>query len=63
MSWGVEPVSVDTYTSTDEMVWYAVERAVQAGFVTQDDLVVVLAGSPGRSAATAADVLRIVRVQ
>ena len=63
LSWGVEPVSVDTYTSTDEMVWYAVERAVQAGFVTQDDLVVVLAGSPGRSASTAADVLRIVRVQ
>jgi len=63
LSWGVEPVTVDTYTSTDEMVWYAVERAVQAGFVSQDDLVVVLAGSPGRSASTAADVMRLVRVQ
>ncbi len=63
LSWGVEPVTVDTYTSTDEMVWYAVERAVQAGFVQQDDLVVVIAGSPDRSAETAADVMRIVRVQ
>ena len=63
LSWGVEPLSVDTYGSTDEMVWYAVERAVQQGFVRRDDVVVVLAGSPGRDASTAADVLRIVRVQ
>jgi pyruvate kinase len=63
LSWGVEPVSVDTYSSTDEMVWYAVERAVQAGYVEADDLVVVLAGSPGRDKSTAADVMRIVRVQ
>jgi pyruvate kinase len=63
LSWGVEPVAVDTYASTDEMVWYAVERAVQAGYVARDDVVVVLAGSPGRDASTAADVLRIVRAQ
>jgi pyruvate kinase len=63
LSWGVEPVSVDTYGSTDEMVWHAVERAVVAGYVTQGDVVVVLAGSPDRDVSTAADVLRIVRVQ
>jgi pyruvate kinase len=63
LSWGVDPVTVDTYSSTDEMVWYAVERAVQEGHIDHGDLVVVLAGSPGRDASTAADVMRVVRVQ
>jgi pyruvate kinase len=63
LSWGVEPVSVDTYDSTDEMVWYAVERSVQAGLLAKGDVVVVLAGSPERLASTAADVLRVVAVQ
>jgi pyruvate kinase len=61
--WGVEPALVDRYTSTDEMVWYAVERSVQAGSVTEGDIVVVLAGSADRPESTAADVLRLVRVQ
>jgi pyruvate kinase len=63
LSWGVEPLLVDTYTSTDEMVWYAVERSVQGELVEAGDVVVVLAGSAERSASTAADVLRVVRVQ
>jgi pyruvate kinase len=63
LSWGVEPLSVDTYASTDDIVWHAVERAVKEGVLAVDDLAVVLAGSPERLASTAADVLRIVRVQ
>src|SRR3954454_8484179 len=63
LSWGVEPVMVDTYDSTDDMLWYAVERSVQAGLISQGDVVVVLAGSPERRASTAADVLRVVSVQ
>ena len=63
LSWGVEPVVVDMYDTTDQMVWYAVERSVQAGLISQGDIVVVLAGSPDRLASTAADVLRIVSVQ
>jgi pyruvate kinase len=63
LSWGVEPLLVDTYTSTDEMVWYAVERSVQGGLIETGDVVVVLAGSAERAASTAADVLRMVRVQ
>jgi pyruvate kinase len=63
LSWGVDPIGVDTYTSTDEMVWYAVERAAREGRVAPGDTVVVLAGSPDRAADTAADVLRIVQVQ
>jgi len=63
LSWGVEPLLVDTYTSTDEMVWYAVERSVLGGLIETGDVVVVLAGSAERAASTAADVLRMVRVQ
>jgi pyruvate kinase len=63
LSWGIEPVMVDTYDSTDEIVWYAVERSVHAGLIAKGDVVVVLAGSPERLASTAADVLRVVPVQ
>ena len=51
LSWGVVPVRVDTYTTTDEMVWFAVETAVR-----QD---LVHAGAPDRPGLAAADVLRI----
>jgi pyruvate kinase len=63
LSWGVEPIAVDYYASTDDIVWHAVERAVYEGVIASGDVVVVLAGSPGRSVSTAADVLRIVQVQ
>lgn len=62
LSWGIDPITVDEYVSTDEMVWYAVETAVRSGRVAHGDTVLVLAGSPDRTAGTAADVLRIVRV-
>ena len=60
--WGVETLALDTFESTDEIVWHAVERVVQAGLVEPRGTVVVLAGSPKKAANTAADVLRIVRV-
>jgi pyruvate kinase len=63
LSWGVEPVMVDTYDSSDEMVWFAVERSVNTGLIATGDVVVVLAGSPERLASTAADVLRVVAVR
>lgn len=63
LSWGVEPLPVGTCETTDDMVWFAVETAVAHGLVAHGDTVVVLAGSPTRQASTAADVLRIVRVQ
>ncbi len=67
LSWGVEPVQVETYESTDEMVWFAVETALKQGACDHGDTVLVLAGAPsgsrgpGRSIA-ATDVLRLVRV-
>ncbi len=33
LSWGVIPLQVDTYVSTDELVWFAVETAVRGGHV------------------------------
>lgn len=67
LSWGVEPVQVDTYESTDEMVWFAVETALAQGACDHGDTVLVLAGAPsggrgpGRSI-VATDVLRLVSV-
>ncbi len=63
LSWGVEPVHVDEYHTSDEMVWFAVQTALEHGFITQGDTVLVLAGAPDRHSAAAADVLRIVRVE
>ncbi len=62
LSWGVEPVQVEEYTTSDEMVWYAVETAVQHGLVAHGDTVLVLAGAPDRHSGAATDVLRVVTV-
>ena len=31
LSWGVTPLQVDTYATTDDLVWFAVETAVHSG--------------------------------
>ncbi|MEL6891185.1 MAG: pyruvate kinase [Actinomycetota bacterium] len=65
--WGVEPVVVEVYDSTDDMVWFAVETALRHGTICHGDTVLVLAGAPdhGRGASRqrpATDVLRLVQV-
>jgi pyruvate kinase len=62
LSWGVVPLEVDTYTSTDELVWFAVETAVTRGLVDRGHVVLVLAGAPDRPSGAATDVLRLVQV-
>jgi pyruvate kinase len=62
LSWGVDPIEVDVYTTTDEMVWFAVQTAVEQGRITAGETVLVLAGAPDRQSTAAADVLRIVQV-
>ena len=62
LTWGVTPIQVDTYGSTDELVWYAVESAVTQGLITTGSVVAVLAGAPDRASGAATDVLRLVRV-
>lgn len=62
LSWGVDPLVVERYSTTDELVWCAVERAVETGRVTKGDIVIVLAGAPERPTGAATDVLRVVRI-
>ena len=62
LSWGVRPLALGAYESTDELVWFAVERTVQNGLVSTGDTVLVLAGAPHRPSGASTDVLRIVRV-
>ncbi|MEO1058057.1 MAG: pyruvate kinase alpha/beta domain-containing protein [Actinomycetota bacterium] len=71
--WGVQPVQVDQYDSTDEMVWFAIERALEHGLVATGDTVVALVGAPSLRPAdgprrwtpegVATDVLRIVTLE
>lgn len=61
LSWGVEPLVVDEYTGTDEMVWCVVEAAVRNGLVHHGELIAVLAGAPDAATRTT-DVLRVVSV-
>lgn len=62
LSWGITSLQVDTYTTTDELVWHAVEAAVHNGLVHSGETVMVLAGAPDRPSGASTDVLRIVRV-
>jgi len=63
LTWGVTPIQVDTYASTDELVWFAVESAVRQRLVSAGSVVAVLAGAPDRPSGAATDVLRLVRVE
>jgi pyruvate kinase len=62
LSWGVEPMEVDEYRTTDEMVWCVVEAAVRRGLVRHGDSIAVLAGAPDSATGTT-DVLRVVAVE
>ena len=62
LSWGIRSLHIDTYSTTDELVWFAVETAVHNGLVRSGEVVLVLAGAPDRPSGAATDVLRIVRV-
>jgi pyruvate kinase len=62
LSWGVQSMSLDQFGTTDELVWHAVERVVNAGLAFEGHTVLVLAGAPDRPSGAATDVLRIVRI-
>ena len=62
LSWGVTSLHVGTYTTTDELVSFAVETVVSHGLVAVGETVLVLAGAPDRRSGASTDVLRIVRV-
>ena len=62
VAWGIRPILVEPRTSTDEIVWFAVEAVAKTGMIAKDDVVAVLAGSPVDPNPTT-DVLRLVRVR
>ncbi len=62
MSWGVDALRVQESSSTDEIVWFSVKAAVEAGYAKAGDVVVVLAGSPTEPEPVT-DTLRIVQVR
>ncbi len=61
LSWGVRTITLGEASSTDEIVWFAVQAVVQAGYATRGDVVVVLAGSPTEPE-PATDTMRLVRI-
>jgi pyruvate kinase len=62
LSWGVTALTVGESTSTDDIVWFAVQAVVRAGFAAPGDVAVVLAGSPTEPE-PATDTLRLVRIR
>lgn len=61
MSWGVDTLLSEQSGNSDAGIWRAVQEAVEAGFASPGDVVVVLAGSPYEHEPVA-DTLRIVRI-
>jgi pyruvate kinase len=62
LSWGVRPLVVGEYKTTDEMVWCVMEAAVENGLVPHGSTVAVLAGAPD-SPTNTTDVLRVVTLE
>ncbi len=62
LAWGVTPMITDRHGTTDDIVWFAVQAAVDRGLVRPGDLVAVLVGSP-TDPEPATDTLRLVRVR
>jgi len=62
MAWGVSPILADRRTTTDDIVWFAIQAVAEQRVVRAGDLVAVLVGSP-TDPDPATDTLRLVRVQ
>ena len=63
LSWGVDPIQMAGSSSTDELVWLAVDTAVRAGRLRPGATVIVLAGAPDRPSTAATDVMRVVTLR
>ena len=46
LSWGITPLTVDPYSTTDEMIHDAIDAACGAGLLQEDDLIIITAGIP-----------------
>jgi len=61
VAWGITPIVISQRETTNDIVWFAVIAAVEAGVVKKGDIVAVLVGSPEEPVPTT-DVLRLVRI-
>ena len=61
VAWGIDALLVDQHGTTDEIVSFAINAAVENGTVRPGDLVAVLVGSPADPDPTT-DTLRLVRI-
>jgi pyruvate kinase len=61
VAWGITPIVAEERETTDDIVWFAVIAAVNAGVAKKGDIVAVLVGSPKEPVPTT-DVLRLVRI-
>jgi pyruvate kinase len=62
VAWGITPMLTDRHATTDDIVWFAVQTAVEELLVRSGQLVAVLVGSPKDPDPTT-DTLRLVRVR
>jgi pyruvate kinase len=63
LTWGIEPVHVGEYRSTDEMISSAVGAALAGGYIRPGEIVLILAGAPDVANATWTNMLRVLRVE
>jgi pyruvate kinase len=61
VAWGITPIVIERYATTDDIVWFAIKAAVDVGVVKTDDVVAILVGAP-EEPDPATDVLRLVRI-
>ncbi len=61
VAWGITPILISEHGTTNDIVWFAVIAAVEAGVAKEGDIVAVLVGSPEEPEPTT-DVLRLVRI-
>ena len=61
MAWGVRPMFLAEHGTVDDIVWFAVKAAVDAGMAKKGDILAVLVGWTVEPAPTT-DTLRLVRI-
>jgi pyruvate kinase len=61
VAWGITPILAEERSTTDDVIWFAVKAAVDAGVAKKGDVVAVLVGWTVEPVPTT-DVLRLVRI-
>lgn len=61
VAWGITPILIEARSTTDDIVWFAVKAAVDAGLAKKGDVVAVLVGWTVEPTPTT-DTLRMVRI-